>query len=128
MVFVPRKFQAKKVAWIGGNLWGLPSKGGLEQADYNFGCRRHPHPAGGTPRAAVDLTRPGSPGPEAFERVAAGCHPVTGQRLIRTSQVIGADAVTGERVAAGGFHVRWAPRPRVRLFEEANQMYEAIGS
>jgi conjugative relaxase-like TrwC/TraI family protein len=40
-----------------------------------------------------------------FGRLAAGRHPVTGERLVKTSHVTRLDSVTGERVAAGGFHV-----------------------
>jgi hypothetical protein len=35
-VFVPRKFQAKMVAKVGGDLWGYLT-GGREQADYYLG-------------------------------------------------------------------------------------------
>jgi hypothetical protein len=35
-VFVPRKFQAKQIARVGGDLWGY-LRGGREQADYYLG-------------------------------------------------------------------------------------------
>jgi hypothetical protein len=104
-VFVPRKFQATAVARIGGDLWGY-LRGGREQADYYLG-------ADGTPSAAaVELhgqlwARLGLEGLDrvAFERLAAGLHPVTGQRLIKTSHVARLDSATGARIAEGGFHV-----------------------
>jgi hypothetical protein len=42
-----------------------------------------------------------------FERLAAGCHPATGARLVQTSHVPTAvlDPVTGRRLVRGGFHV-----------------------
>ena len=104
-VFVPRKFQATAVARIGGDLWGY-LEGGREQADYYIG-------ADGTP-AAADAELHGQLwarlGVErldrvAFERLAAGLHPVTGQRLVKTSHVTGLDPATGATVAEGGFHV-----------------------
>jgi hypothetical protein len=36
-VFVPRKFQARAVAKVGGDLWGYLA-GGREQADYYLGA------------------------------------------------------------------------------------------
>ena len=44
-VFVPRKFQAKMVAKVGGDLWGYLA-GGREHADYYLGVD-------GTPCQAV---------------------------------------------------------------------------
>ena len=35
-MFVPRKFQAKQIARVGGDLWGYLA-GGREQADYYLG-------------------------------------------------------------------------------------------
>ncbi len=104
-VFVPRKFQATAVARIGGDLWGY-LRGGREQADYYLA-------AAGTP-AAADAELHGQLwarlGVErldrvAFERLAAGLHPLTGQRLVKTSHVTSRDPVTGVPVAEGGFHV-----------------------
>jgi conjugative relaxase-like TrwC/TraI family protein len=104
-VFVPRKFHATAVARIGGDLWGY-LRGGREQADYYLG-------ADGTPSAAdaelhgrlwarLGLQRLDR---EAFERLAAGLHPVTGQRLVKTSHVTRLDPATGTTVAEGGMHV-----------------------
>ena len=41
----------------------------------------------------------------AFGRLAAGCHPLTGGRLVKTSHVSGFDPVTGTAVPQGGMHV-----------------------
>jgi conjugative relaxase-like TrwC/TraI family protein len=104
-VFVPRKFQAKQLARLGGDLWGY-LRGGQEQADYYLAADGAPTEAAAElhgqlwARLGVEhLDR------MAFERLAAGCHPVTGKRLVKTSHVVKVDAVTGERVATGGFHV-----------------------
>jgi conjugative relaxase-like TrwC/TraI family protein len=104
-VFVPRKFQAKQINLVGGDLWGY-LQGGREQADYYL------HPDGTPTEAAAELhgqlwMRLGLEYLHrvTFEPLAAGCHPVTGQRLIRTSHVVKLDPVTGERIATGGFHV-----------------------
>jgi conjugative relaxase-like TrwC/TraI family protein len=105
VVFVPRKFQAKPVAGVAGDLWGY-LVGGREQADYYLGV-------GGTPTEATarlhgrlwarlglaQLDRVG------FGRLAAGCHPLTGQQLVKTSHVTRPDSVTGQRVSTGGCHV-----------------------
>jgi conjugative relaxase-like TrwC/TraI family protein len=104
-VFTPRKFHAKQIASIGSDLWGY-LVGGREQADYYLG-------ADGTPTAAVAelygrlWTRLGLERLDraAFERLAAGLHPVTGERLIKTSHIAKVDPVTGQRAAVGGFHV-----------------------
>jgi conjugative relaxase-like TrwC/TraI family protein len=104
-VFTPRKFQAKQLASIGGDLWGY-LVGGREQADYYLR-------ADGTPcEATAELhgqlwTRLGLERLDraAFGRLAAGCHPVSGERLIKTSHLTKADPATGRRVSAGGFHV-----------------------
>jgi conjugative relaxase-like TrwC/TraI family protein len=104
-MFVPRKFHAKQVAMLGGDLWGY-LEGGREQADYYLG-------ADGTPAQAVaelhgrlwarlGLERLDRAG---FERLATGLHPLTGQRLIKTSHVTSIDQTTGAAVAKGGFHV-----------------------
>lgn len=105
-MFVPRKFQAATVARIGGDLRGY-LRGGREQADYYLG-------ADGTPTAAdAELhgqlwARLGLEGLDrvAFERLAAGLHPLTGQRLVKTSHVARLDPATGATVAEGGMHVR----------------------
>jgi conjugative relaxase-like TrwC/TraI family protein len=104
-VFVPRKFQATAVARIGRDLWGY-LRGGREQADYYLGTD-------GTPSAAdAELhgqlwARLGVHGLDrvAFERLAAGLHPVTGTRLVKTSHVTRLDPASGATVAGGGFHV-----------------------
>jgi hypothetical protein len=113
-VFVPRKFQAAAVARVGGDLWGYLA-GGREQADYYLG-------ADGTPSAAtaelhgqlwarLGLDRLRRDG---FQRLAAGRHPVTGERLVKTSHLTRVDPVTGERVATGGFHVPGSTATSVR--------------
>jgi conjugative relaxase-like TrwC/TraI family protein len=104
-VFVPRKFQAKMVAKVGGDLWGYLA-GGREQADYYLGVD-------GTPcQAVAELhgrlwARLGVERLDrvAFGRLAAGCHPVTRTQLVKASHVTRLDPVTGQRAAAGGFHV-----------------------
>jgi hypothetical protein len=104
-VFVPRKFQARAVAKVGGDLWGYLA-GGREQADYYLG-------ADGTPCEAVAelhgrlWVRLGLARLDrvAFGRLAAGCHPLTGERLIKTSHITNLDPVTGVAVPRGGMHV-----------------------
>jgi hypothetical protein len=91
----------------GGDLWGY-LQGGREQADYYLAADGTPSQA--TPElhgrlwARLGLERLDR---VAFQRLAAGCHPVTGARLIKTSYVSRTDPVTGERVTGGGFH-RWS--------------------
>jgi conjugative relaxase-like TrwC/TraI family protein len=104
-VFVPRKFQATLVATIGGDLWGYLA-GGREQADYYLG------PAGTPIEAAPELhgqlwARLGLEQLDraSFQLLAAGCHPLAGERLIKPSYVSRVDPVTGQRVTTGGFHV-----------------------
>jgi conjugative relaxase-like TrwC/TraI family protein len=104
-MFTPRKFDAAAVARAGGSLWGY-LQGGTEHADYYLA-------ADGTPTgAAVELhgrlfARLGMERLDrrAFERLAAGCHPLTGERLVKTSHALGRDRVTGELVMRGGMHV-----------------------
>jgi conjugative relaxase-like TrwC/TraI family protein len=104
-VFSPRKFQAKQLASISGDLWDYLA-GGREQADYYLAADGTPSQA--TPElhgrlwARLGLERLDR---VAFGRLAAGCHPVTGQRLIKPSHVSRTDPVTGQRVTGGGFHV-----------------------
>lgn len=102
---MPKKFQAKMVSSVGGDLWGY-LQGGREQADYYLRDDGTPTEAAaelhGRLWARLGLDRLDRVG---FERLAAGCHPVTGERLIRTSHVAKLDPVSGERVAAGGLHV-----------------------
>ena len=105
MVFVPRKFQAKPVAGVAGDLWGY-LVGGREQADYYLGADGTPAEATarlhGRLWARLGLARLDRVG---FGRLAAGCHPVTGQRLIKTSHVTRSKSVTGQRVSTGRCHV-----------------------
>jgi conjugative relaxase-like TrwC/TraI family protein len=94
-----------QIARIGGDLWGYLA-GGREQADYYLGVD-------GTPcQAVADLhgrlwARLGVERLDrvAFGRLAAGCHPLTGGRLVKTSYVTGFDPVTGTVVPQGGMHV-----------------------
>jgi conjugative relaxase-like TrwC/TraI family protein len=103
-VFTPRKLDP--VALGGpGQLWGY-LQGGREYADYYLG-------RDGTPtRAAVELhgklfARLGLEhlDRQTFERLAAGCHPLTGQRLIKTSYAQRRDHATGKLITRGGAHV-----------------------
>jgi conjugative relaxase-like TrwC/TraI family protein len=104
-VFVPRKFQAKLITGVGGDLWGY-LVGGREQVDYYLAADGTPTEATaglhGRLWARLGLERLDR---VAFEHLAAGCHPLTGQRLIRTSHVSRLDPGSGELVTAGGFHV-----------------------
>jgi conjugative relaxase-like TrwC/TraI family protein len=105
VVFVPRKFQAKQIARVGGDLWGYLA-GGREQADYYLGTDGIPSEATaelhGRLWARLGLERLDRVG---FERLAAGCHPLTSARLVKASHTTRTDPITGERVSAGGFHV-----------------------
>ena len=105
MVFVPRKFQAKQIARVGGDLWGYLA-GGREQADYYLGTDGIPiettAQVQGLLWTRLGLERLDRVG---FERLAAGCHPLTGERLVKASHTTRTDPITGERVSAGGFHV-----------------------
>jgi conjugative relaxase-like TrwC/TraI family protein len=103
-VFTPRKLDP--VALGGpGRLWGY-LQGGHEYADYYLA-------RDGTPtNAAVELhgklfarLRVAHLDRRAFERLAAGCHPMTGERLIKTSHAPRRDRATGELVTRGGAHV-----------------------
>jgi conjugative relaxase-like TrwC/TraI family protein len=103
-MFTPRKLDP--VALGGpGQLWGY-LRGGQEYADYYLA-------RDGTPtEAAVELhgklfARLGVEQLDrrAFERLAAGCHPLTGERLIKTSHALRRDHSTGELVTRGGAHV-----------------------
>jgi conjugative relaxase-like TrwC/TraI family protein len=104
-VFVPRKFQAKMVASVGGDLWGY-LVGGREQADYYLGHDGTPCQAvaelHGHLWARLGLERLDR---VAFQRLAAGCHPLTGARLVKTSHVTRLDPATGTAVPHGGMHV-----------------------
>src|SRR6266536_2926392 len=103
-VFTPRKLDP--VALGGpGRLWGY-LQGGHEHADYYLA-------RDGTPtRAQVELhgklfARLGLAQLDrrAFERLAAGCHPLTGERLVKPSHARCRDRATGELVTRGGAHV-----------------------
>jgi conjugative relaxase-like TrwC/TraI family protein len=103
-VFTPRKLDP--VALGGpGRLWGY-LQGGHEYADYYLA-------RDGTPtQAAVELhgklfARLGLERLDrrAFERLAAGCHPLTGERLVKTSHAPHRDRTTGELIPRGGAHV-----------------------
>src|SRR6266540_554010 len=103
-MFTPRNFDP--VALGGpGRLWGY-LQGGRESADYYLG-------RDGTPtHAAVELhgrlfARLGLERLDrrAFERLTAGCHPLTGERLIKTSHAPRRDRTTGQLVTCGGAHV-----------------------
>jgi conjugative relaxase-like TrwC/TraI family protein len=104
-VFTPRKFQAKQLAGIGGDLWGYP-RGGREQTDYYLGPDGIPSEAAaalhGRLWARLGLQRLDR---TAFQRLAAGCHPVSGERLVKTSYTTRLDPVSGQWISAGGFHV-----------------------
>jgi hypothetical protein len=105
VVFVPRKFQAKTVAGVAGDLWGY-LVGGREQADYYLGADGTPTEATarlhGRLWARLGLARLDRVG---FGRLAVGCQPLTGQRLIKTSHVTRSKSVTGQRISMGGCHV-----------------------
>jgi conjugative relaxase-like TrwC/TraI family protein len=103
-VFTPRKLDP--VALGGpGRLWGY-LQGGHQFADYYLA-------RDGTPtQAQVELhgklfARLGLECMDrrAFERLAAGCHPLTGERLVKTSHAPRRDRTTGELVTRGGAHV-----------------------
>jgi conjugative relaxase-like TrwC/TraI family protein len=106
-VFSPKKFSAAAIVSIGGDLWGY-LEGSQAQADYYLG-------ADGTPtRGRVELhgrlfERLGVTNldREVFERLAAGCHPGSGQRLVQTSHVptTRVDPGSGRAIVEGGFHV-----------------------
>jgi len=104
-VFVPRKFQATVIARIGGDLWGYLA-GGRERADYYL------RPDGTPSQAAPELhgrlwTRLGLERLDraAFQRLTAGCHPVTGERLVKASYATRPDPLSGAMVAHGGMRV-----------------------
>jgi len=103
-MFTPRKLDP--VALGGpGRLWGY-LQGGHEYADYYLA-------RDGTPsQAQVELhgrlfARLGLERLDwwAFERLAAGCHPLTGERLIKTSHALRRDRATGKLATRGGAHV-----------------------
>jgi conjugative relaxase-like TrwC/TraI family protein len=103
-MFTPRKLDPVALGGLG-RLWGY-LQGGHQYADYYLA-------RDGTPtQAAVELHGKlfarlslGQLDRRAFERLAAGCHPLTGQRLIKTSHALRRDRATGELVTRGGAHV-----------------------
>jgi conjugative relaxase-like TrwC/TraI family protein len=104
-VFVPRKVQARAVAVLGGSLWGYLA-GGREQADYYLRPDGTPSEAAAElhgrlwARLGIDrLDRAG------FQRLAAGLHPLTGERLVKASHATRTDPATGAAVAHGGMRV-----------------------
>jgi conjugative relaxase-like TrwC/TraI family protein len=106
-VFSPRKLGAKAIGALGGvgGLWRY-LEGGREQVDYYLGADGSPSEAlvelRGRLVGRLGLT---SLDELAFERLAAGCHPHTGTRLVKTSHVLRLDPTTGEPHAQGGQHV-----------------------
>jgi conjugative relaxase-like TrwC/TraI family protein len=103
-MFTPRKLDP--VALGGpGQLWGY-LQGGHEYADYYLARDGTPTSAAvelyGKLFARLGLTRLDR---QAFERLAAGCHPLTGERLVKTSYAQHRDRTTGELVTRGGAHV-----------------------
>jgi conjugative relaxase-like TrwC/TraI family protein len=104
-VFVPRKFQAKTVSMLGGDLWRYLA-GGQEQADYYLGPDGTPSEAAaelhGRLWARLGLVRLDR---AAFQRLAAGCHPLTGERLVKTSYITRPDPLSGAPVPCGGMRV-----------------------
>ncbi len=103
-MFTPRKLDP--VALSGpGRLWGY-LQGGHEYADYYLARDGTPTEAAvelhGKLVARLGLDQLDRP---AFERLAAGCHPLTGKRLIKTSHALRRDRATGELITRGGAHV-----------------------
>jgi conjugative relaxase-like TrwC/TraI family protein len=103
-VFTPRKFNPVAVGGLG-RLWGY-LQGGHETADYYLGRDGTPTEARvelhGKLFARLGLERLDR---RAFERLAGGCHPLTGERLIKPSHALRRDRTTGELVTRGGAHV-----------------------
>jgi conjugative relaxase-like TrwC/TraI family protein len=103
-MFTPRKFDPVALGGLG-RLWGY-LQGGHESADYYLGRDGTPTEARvelrGKLFARLGLDRLDR---RAFERLAAGCHPLTGERLIKTSHAPRRDRTTGELLTRGGAHV-----------------------
>jgi conjugative relaxase-like TrwC/TraI family protein len=103
-MFTPRKLDP--VALGGpGRLWGY-LQGSQEYADYYLARDGTPTSAAvelhGTLFARLGLTHLDR---RAFERLAAGCHPLTEERLVKTSHALRRDRATGKLVTRGGAHV-----------------------
>jgi conjugative relaxase-like TrwC/TraI family protein len=106
-VFSPKKFSAAAIASIGSDLWGY-LEGSQAHADYYIG-------ADGTPTSGrvelhgklLERLGVSKLDREVFERLAAGCHPVSGERLVQTSHVPTAliDRGSERAIVEGGFHV-----------------------
>src|SRR6266536_1088572 len=103
-MFTPRKFDPVALGGLG-RLWGY-LQGGHEHADYYLGRDGTPTQArvelDGKLFARLGLERLDR---RAFERLAAGCHPLAGQRLVKPSYALRRDGATGELVTRGGAHV-----------------------
>ncbi len=103
-MFTPRKLDPVALGGLG-RLWGY-LQGGQESADYYLGRDGTPTEAYvelyGRLFARLGLERLDR---RAFDRLAAGCHPLTGERLIKTSHALRRDRATGELVTRGGMHV-----------------------
>ena len=106
-VFSPKKFSAAAVASIGGDLWGY-LEGGQAHADYYLDPNGIPtsgrvelHGGLFERLGVTNLDR------DVFVRLAAGCHPVSGERLVQTSHVPTSltDPSSGRVIVEGGFHV-----------------------
>lgn len=104
-MFAPKKFQAKLVTSVGGDLWRYLA-GGREQADYYLGPDGTPSAAAAElhgrlwQRLGIDrLDR------ATFQRLAAGLHPLTGERLVKASHATRPNPATGAPVAHGGMRV-----------------------
>ena len=103
-MFTPRKFDPVALGGSG-RLWSY-LQGGVQHADYYLGRDGTPTETAmelhGKLFARLGLERLDR---RAFERLAAGCHPLTGERLIKTSHALRRDRATGEVVTRGGAHV-----------------------
>ena len=103
-MFTPRKLNP--IALGGpGQVWSY-LQGGQEYADYYLARDGTPTSAAvelhGKLFARLGLDRLDR---RSFERLAAGCHPLTGERLIKTSYAQRRDRTTGELLTRGGAHV-----------------------
>jgi conjugative relaxase-like TrwC/TraI family protein len=103
-MFTPRKFDPVAVGGPG-RLWGY-LQGGHERADYYLGRDGTPSEARvelhGRLLVRLGLERLDR---QAFDRLAAGCHPLTGERLVKTSHALRRDPATRALITRGGAHV-----------------------